>query len=273
MPNSDRSASRRVIVKGRGGSARSLRARAFTLIELLCVVAVLVILISLLAPALRSGLGTARTFKCQVNLRGAAFDFAVFADDQLHGNRGADNNTPTFRLETFMESQYEVDEFWSWGDTDLFMRPGSAGEDPMRCSEVSAPVSMRRATPCRLGAVGPAAGISFGFNMRLHQAEVFDSRGRPRSRDLLLTSAILQRGRVPLVWDVDGEAAARVDRSPVFSAPALDSRGVFARDAFWFPTSRHLGSGNYALIDGSVHTSNHPLTESGWDWAYQSVRK
>lgn len=248
------------------------RARGFTLIEILCVLAVLAILLSILLPSLSRGLATARSFKCQVNLRGIAFDFTVFADDLLHGSRGTDDanyGRRRFSLETFMESQYGVDEFWSWNDADLARRPASAGDDPMRCAEMTGEVVMRRHQPCRAGAIGPTQNISFGFNMRLFRIETLGSRGRPGTREVQLSSAITQQGRVPLAWDVDGAAAAERDAPAVFSAPALASRSLYAGDAYWYPGARHLGAANYALIDGSVHTSANPLGSTGWDWAYQ----
>lgn len=245
--------------------------RAFTLIEVLIVVGIIGVLIALALPAIGRGIERARSFKCQMSLRSVAFDFAIFADSDLHGERGDDRDRYgpyRFSLETFQESQYGVDEFWSFGSTDTVTRSTSASEDAMRCSEVRAPITYRRNTPCRNGAVGPAGSISFGFNSRLYKKETVDARSRPRISEVQLTSAILAQPNVPLAWDVDGAKAGR-DVLPIFSAPSLDSQGPYAGDRFWFPGARHAGQLNVALIDGSVHSTAQPLSVTGWDWGYQ----
>lgn len=233
---------------------------------------IVVVLLAVLMPTVGYGLERAKSFKCQSALRAIAFDFAVFANDDLHGDRGDDRvnyGARRFSLETFVESQYGVDEFWAFGDVDLAERPDERGDDPMRCSKVSGAVSLRANTPCREGAVGPTQHVSFGFNMRLWKAETVDAQGRPRVKEVQMDSSILGEGRVPLVWDVDGERAARADAQAMFSAPSLDSAGPYAGDVAWFPGLRHLRAGHFAFVDGSVRSSGDPLSESGWDWGFQ----
>ena len=60
---------------------------AFTLLELIVVIAIVVLLIALLLPALGGVMTSARGFRCQMSMRTVAFDFAVFADEslQFHG--------------------------------------------------------------------------------------------------------------------------------------------------------------------------------------------
>jgi prepilin-type processing-associated H-X9-DG protein/prepilin-type N-terminal cleavage/methylation domain-containing protein len=243
----------------------------FTLIELLVTIAIIGVLLSLLLPAVRNALGATRGFKCKLSQRSVAFDFSVFADNELHGSRGDDDQLAKghFRLETFQESEYQVDEFWNWGGDNQVELPDAAGNDPMRCPEVRGTMVLRRNMACTQGAIDPPESISFGFNVRLHIAEVAAPGGGTRQTSVQLTSAILQQTDVPLFWDVDGSQATQFDMWPVFSGPSLDSPGVFANDRYWFPGMRHNGRANFAFIDGHVEESRTPLQEAAWNWGYQ----
>lgn len=252
--------------------------RAFTLIELLVVIAIVAILASLLLPAIAGTLGAAKAFKCQAGLRSVAFDFSSFADDNLHGDRGDDANElrgNKFRLETFQDSQYGLNEFWRWDQAEqVTIQAGQPG-DPLRCAEVRGDLTLQAGTPCTNGGVSPSENISYTFNMRLHRPEVRGSGGQLQlSLPVALSSTVLQASNVPLVWDVDGVAAARADMSPVFGAPSMGSTGPLGGDRYWFPGMRHAGKMNVAFIDGSVDSSAKPLEEPAdrWNWLHQPNR-
>lgn len=245
--------------------------RGFTLVELLVVIAIIAILIGILSPAIHGAIVRARSFQCQMAQRSVAFDFQIFADPQLHGNRGDDGDRSTFRLETFQESQYGVDEFWRWGDQAAIDLPDVAGNDPMRCPDVREPITLRDNLACSNGAIGPSENVSYGFNARLHRAEITDSRGRPRAVSVSLRPGILTQSNVPLLMDVDGHRANELGVNPLYIAPSLDSLGPYANGRVWFPSSRHGGKANIAFIDGHVESSSQPESETGYDWAYQPV--
>lgn len=251
---------------------RGLR-RGFSIVELLVVIAVIGLLLSVLLPALASVRQRAKSFRCQVALRGLAFDFTIFADDQLQGSRGDDDRlgASRFRLETFQENLYGVDEFWAWGGALTHEVPDSNGNDPLRCPEVTGDVTLRRNAPCSGGAVGPPQNVSYGFNRRLHRAETVDAQGRVRSVPVVLSGSLVAESLVPLAWDVDGEAASVKGSNPVFSAPDLNSVGPYRNDRYWYPSSRH-GVLNVAFLDGHVESSADPLAENGWRWGFQTVR-
>lgn len=236
----------------------------FTLIELLSVIAVMAVLIGILAPTLSMAMSRARAFKCQMSQRAVAFDFQIFADPELHGNRGDDGQRGSFSIETFQESQYGVDEFWRWGDVGAIELPDAQGNDPMRCPSVREPITLRSNMACSGGAVGPALSVSYGFNSRLHRAEIIDSRGRPRAVSVKLRPDILSRPDVPLLMDVDGVRAHAMGVNPIYIAPSLDSQGPYADDRVWFPGLRHGGQANVAFVDGHVESSPAPASESAW---------
>lgn len=252
------------------GDTRTSRRRAFTLVELMIVLAIVALLIGILTPTIRGAMTRARAFKCQMAQRSVAFDFAIFADPQLHGDRGDDGDGRLFHIETFQESQYGVDEFWRWGEhLGAIELPDAKGNDPMRCPEVRMPMTLRQDLACSSGAVGPAPSVSFAFNARLNRAEIVDSRGRPRAVRVALRPDILSKSGVPLLLDVDGVLAGERGINPVYIAPSLDSRGPYADGRVWYPGLRHGGKANVAFVDGHVESSSDPSNEAGWDWAYQ----
>lgn len=243
--------------------------RAFTLIEILVTIAIIATLMALLLPAMAGTMRSARGFKCQMAQRAVAFDFQLFADDAYSGDRGDDDRAfggKRFRIETFQEAQYKIDEFWAWADKPTVTMPDDAGNDPMRCPEVKGEVTLRRATACSRGAVTPSVYVSYGFNVRLHIVELRD-RDRVRAAPAILDRRVLEHGMVPLFWDVDGARAEQQGVSPVFSGPTLDNE-IFGRDRYWFVGARHNGAANFAFVDGHVEASKSPLAEPSWEWDY-----
>jgi prepilin-type processing-associated H-X9-DG protein/prepilin-type N-terminal cleavage/methylation domain-containing protein len=247
--------------------------RAFTLIELMVVLGVIATLIAIIAPTVSGAISRARGFQCQMSQRSVAFDFQIFADSQLHGDRGDDGDGHLFRIETFQESQYGVDEFWTYGEqVGAVDVPDSQGNNPMRCPSVRELMTLRNNLACSNGAVGPSASVSYGFNARLNRAEIIDDRGRPRSVSVPLRPDILARPDVPLLLDVDGQRAHELGVIPIYTAPSLDSQGPYASDRVWFPDLRHGGKANVAFVDGHVESSSDPAGESDWRWEYQPSR-
>lgn len=253
-------------------ACRPRRAGAFTLVELLVVIAVISILMAVLIPSVGRSIAAARGVRCQTSLRSITFDFNLFADASLHPSRGNDDKeTPgRFKLETFVESQYGVDEFWQHGSALSAQRVATKGsDDPMRCSEIAGTLTMNKGRTCGSGtAVTPARNVSFGFNMRLWRP---DPPGQTRLTPVPLNERVLDSGRTPLVWDVDGVAAvaANPGANPTFTAPPLGDGGLYDNVAIWWPGARHNRAMNVGFIDGSVSSTRTPLEESGWRWEYR----
>src|SRR5690349_17344040 len=64
--------------------SRNLKPRAFTLIELLCVIAIIASLAALLLPAVSRGTARAKRIQCMNSLRQVGIAFHMFAHD--HNN-------------------------------------------------------------------------------------------------------------------------------------------------------------------------------------------
>ncbi|MBX3316107.1 MAG: prepilin-type N-terminal cleavage/methylation domain-containing protein [Phycisphaeraceae bacterium] len=253
-------------------SASSPHLRAFTLVEVFVSMAIIGSLLAIALPMLARTMGAAKGFRCQVAQRTVAFDFAVFANDDLGPDRGNDTSlNGRFTIETFQNSQYGLSEFWRWGSGTTHTLPDNADNDPMRCAEVKSPIKVTRSLSCTDGGVTPAASISFGFNLRLHRRPVV-SDGVPRLEPVQLSGAVLESGSTPLFWDVDGRVASTRGLNPVFSAPSLADTDTLGANTYWFPAMRHNGAANVAFIDGHVAASRAPLEEPGWNWKPMRLR-
>ncbi|MBC7771050.1 MAG: prepilin-type N-terminal cleavage/methylation domain-containing protein [Pyrinomonadaceae bacterium] len=242
---------------------------AFTLIEILVSIAIIAVLLALVIPIAARTIGSARGFKCQMSQRSSAYDFTVFADDVYHGDRGRDERRKTsFRLETFVASQYCLEEFWCWpGETRREM-PDANASDPLRCPEVKGTVVLRSNSACDAQGVTPWPNVSYGFNMRLRYAERTAPGPGPAFVGVYMRSSILGESNVPLLWDVDGQVAMSQGHSPFYSAPSLGSPLLYANDQYWFPGKRHNGGLNVGFVDGHVEATRAPLAQPSWRWDF-----
>ncbi len=246
-----------------------LRRRAFTLVELLVVIAIIALLISILSGALNGARAAARSFVCKNNLKTVALEFNLFAQDlnpvDPFGDSGGFGRR--FEIETFQERIYGVHEFWD-------VRDGAYKEyepktQPLMCPSGSPELVARPGLPCSQGAVGPAANVSVAFNRRLKDASR-KSGERWLRVPVWLKESILDHPAVPLAFDVDGAAADARHEAPFYAAPAAgDDGGMYAGGALWFESQRHRGQLNAAFIGGYVLSSSRPAHEPGWNWRYQ----
>lgn len=245
----------------------------FSLIELMMTVSIIAALLAIGGPMLSRSMTAARSVQCQTSLRTVSMDFAMFASDGIHSSRGDDNPLRNrFRLATFQESEYGIDEFWAFDGQQEHDLESGVDHDPLRCAEVRGAVRVAQNHACTSsGALNPPQNVSYGFNSRLHRAEVSGPGGFPLPKPVLLTSEILSQPNVPLLWDVDGKEAFSRGVLPQFSAPSLDSKSVYAGDWLWFPSFRHGGFMNIGFVGGHVLTTRTPLEELSVRWAYQPI--
>ncbi|MFG0330708.1 MAG: type II secretion system protein [Phycisphaerales bacterium] len=250
------------------------RRSGFTIIELLVAIAIIAILVSLLAPGMASVRSRSREFECAMHLRSVAFEFRLFADPQLHSSRGEDKGPGSalprgqFRVETFQESMYRIDEFWDWPDRRYTGEVDDLGV--MRCPEVSGPITLRAQASCRDGAIGPKSSVSYGFNLRLDSQEA-QLNGMWIVTNRRLTDRLLSApGAIPLAFDIDGVEAERRDVTPHYAAPPLDPDAPYGSGQYWFPSSRHRGRTQVAFVGGEVVSDSaiDPASQPSWRWDY-----
>jgi prepilin-type N-terminal cleavage/methylation domain-containing protein len=101
------------------------RARAFTLIELLVAIAIIVILIAVVLPALRQTRFSARSTLCLSNHRQLVVAWSVYAND--HG---------VFPYGDAATS-YKTNEDWGWGGVDWYPSPAPAPNNIPRTRPVN----------------------------------------------------------------------------------------------------------------------------------------
>lgn len=243
--------------------------RAFTLIELLMTLAIIIMLVALLLPALKSVRARSRSFHCQLNLRSVAFDFGAYArTEAIPMDRGDDEHemrNGQFRLETFQESQYRVDEFWDRGSSPWVGDSTALGV--MGCQEVRGTVQLTEGRRCRNGAVTPEEHVSYAMNLRLDRSEA-KIGDQWVTRPVRLNDRILLLQQIPLIWDIDGLQAKERRITPHFSAPPGDEGAPYGRGQEWFPAMRRHGTLQVAFNSGEVLSSPEPLDERSWRWTY-----
>jgi prepilin-type N-terminal cleavage/methylation domain-containing protein len=246
--------------------------RAFTLLELLAVVAIITLLLGMLLPALGRVRGQMKTLQCASNLRSVSFQFQLFAEGERPGGRGDSDQSGRshFFIDDFHESLYGIDEFWDLPDQNTAVL--SAPKELMLCPAGAGRLRKTRGLPCGPGALDPLPNVSVALNKRLHQA-VVTFMNRPVLAPVAATHVradVLNHPHIPLALDADGRLAASRGIVPFYMAPPLP--GVddpYADGPFWFPAPRHAGQTCVAFVGGHVLKSRRPEAES-WDWKYQA---
>jgi len=145
----------------------------------------------------------------------------------------------------------------------------------LMCPSAPGRLERRSGIPCSAGAIAPQANVSTGFNKRLEERTENVTVGGVEMqvrKPVHLSSKILQHPDVPLVFDVDGKAAASVDLIPYYSAPPILTDKIidmYESGTFWFPALRHNKHINVGFIGGHVLSSRDPVSQPFWRWGYQ----
>jgi prepilin-type processing-associated H-X9-DG protein len=121
----------------------------------------------------------------------------------------------------------------------------------------------------------PLGHVSLAMNARLYRGVTTNEAGVQVLADkenTTITSRVIDRPYVPLIFDVDASQAASQGVTPFYSAPPVADDDPYASGKYWNPSDRHRGRTNVAFVGGHVLASQNPGKES-WDWKYQAETK
>ncbi len=267
------------------------RRSGYTLVELLVVVAIIALLVSLLMTGLRGVMWQANSLVCMSNLRQIAFEFQRVAEDPGPLKRWDPDHADLsgFGLTSFIDKVYAAGKYFRRAD------PGESesvkeyyrGQEIFLCP--SGPSRIRVTGGRRVLEPGDTAimypeDVSYGFNARLRKIFRFSQEeNKWVERYVKLNLNMYDWPNAPrtaLVFDVDARAAVEAESSPHLIAPPNEpnERDIPGDSSFgyqpgsgssglihgrkWFPSRRHQGKTNVALLDGSVRSVKDLLAES-----------
>jgi prepilin-type processing-associated H-X9-DG protein/prepilin-type N-terminal cleavage/methylation domain-containing protein len=239
----------------RYGSTR--RTLAFTLVELLVVVAIIAILASLLLPALSRGTMAARATECRGNLRDVGLGLRFYADEfdayptgSLSGVLLQDSTYGWLMFNDWKETLAPYIGFKGDPDTTMCLRK-------LRCPQAIQISGVRANGQYAYNASGTA---KWNDSANLGLGGYLD----PQTHGIRPT--IEGRVQAPADLLVAGDVAPRVDQSGlVWAAGIFDP---LSNDASRWPGPTHQGTANMLFADGHVESQR----QTNWIAATATAR-
>lgn len=217
---------------GRSGGRAGVRPIGFTLIELLVVISIIVLLISILMPALGRARETARRVKCLSNLKGIGVGLEIYMKDESRGllpkvrplTQGSNENDPSL-LDVMSKYVDAAIPFQEAGSTDWTV------SDPWRCpSDTGTDDAETGFKP-----MWQTNGVSFEYfpGQLMLAAELFTVRNPQFGVSKAYESnAVIG---LPVMWDADDWHGPRY-RTPGFRD--MDEQTRFNRNQLYYGDGR-----------------------------------
>lgn len=223
------------------GRLRSGRPRAFTLVELLVVLAIIALLISILMPALRRARDSANATKCMNNQRQLMTSFLMFAQDHqnyLPGN-DSDRGNPVWWKRDFLAGPPEgpvravtikdiprSGTMWKYiKNTDVFRCPSVEGSQEV--------------------ASGGQATTNERFDLGVFKSLAGAKLGKVKNQSFFIYGGKTTPMPTPVICQ---ELAATVNGTNIEGGHSNEDAMAIV----------HGGGSYYAAIDGSVHYFQEP---------------
>jgi prepilin-type N-terminal cleavage/methylation domain-containing protein len=232
--------------------------RAFTLVELLVVIGVIVLLIAVLLPALSGARQQARAVVCQSNKRQLMAAFLMFANEHQ-------NHLPGNYWDSMYQQRADPEKRdWLLGDDPNQGNADLQLLDAPQNGTVFRYLKDRNVYLCPSYDHGNGVGIGAGSNGRFDYAAFIVFSGAKLTQVSMsarfhytsgpLSGSYDQTVFTPIICEE--EPAGGLNGANVEGGHCnLDRMGHY-----------HRGGGHYATIDGSVHWFAEPLDHNAWNW-------
>jgi prepilin-type processing-associated H-X9-DG protein/prepilin-type N-terminal cleavage/methylation domain-containing protein len=228
------------------------RRRAFTIIELMVVILVMVILMALIAGAVKMVREEGRKVECAAHLRQLGTAFYQFARESQHSMRFPN-------LTWTVGDGYWVERIWPYyQNTDILICPSDA--KPFDISVVAGGMRISSETTWRgRGEIGypdrnfwRGVLLSYRGSCDTHKGEIPGYSGTISDWRQPGTSVLLDEA-----WDSARWGARQCSRAfdiwPGFNRPGAWPPGSkIDWDRNWLGLTRHTGGANFLMVDGSV---------------------
>lgn len=268
----------RILFWERSHFSQRLPIRAFTLIELLAVIGILIILAALIIPAITRSIDSSKSAGCVSNLRNIGVAFMAYQTDNHWFIPGDDASFSLPQNITWISALRDYCDIDSIRSCPAAANPGGSDLDNGGGNKWG---SSNHAWSLGAGSwmlpPGDAGYSSYGMNMWARR-NFQETAAAERERASLGSTRVENASQIPLIMDARWEGIWPVDTDPIPASGALKNgkmeipiTGSNWRMVDNLAMRRHGKGVNICFFDGSVrHTSLNDLWTLKWNKNYES---